>query len=70
MGPLYHGKRAQFSWNITIQREQENGPSFPWKKTPIFLENNHTKRAGKLALFSMEKGPHLRTLGILIILRV
>ena len=66
---IYHGKRAPFYWKITIQREQENGPSLPWKKTPIFLENNHTKRAGKLALFSMEKGPHLRTLGILIILQ-
>ena len=56
---IYHGKRAQFSWKITIQREQENGPSFPWKKSPIFLESNHTKRAGKWALFFMEKGPHL-----------
>ena len=68
-GPLFHGKRAPSSWKVTIQREQENGPSFSWKKGTIFLENNHTKRAGKLALFSMEKGPHLRTLGILIILR-
>ena len=34
---------------------------------PIYHENNHTKRAGKWALFTMVKGPYLRILGILII---
>ena len=34
---IYHGKRAPFYWKITIQREQENWPSFPWKKGPIFV---------------------------------